>query len=66
VWNRTLVIITNEHFLEMRYFRHGIPQEFHYRAPIFWADYERRTTAYHSVSLSIFRLCLAEQRCEKL
>ena len=35
----------------MRYFRHGIPQEFHYRAIIFWADYERRTTAYHSVSL---------------
>ena len=35
----------------MRYFRPGIPQKFHYRAPFFWADSERATTAYHSVPL---------------
>jgi hypothetical protein len=36
----------------MRYFPHGIPQKFHYRAPIFWGGFRTGTTAYHSVSLS--------------
>jgi len=49
--NRSLVMIAKVYFQGNALFSVGIPQEFHHRAPLFWADSERVTTAYHSVSL---------------